>query len=135
MVYRALIDARAVATWMVPIGMTSHVHTFDAREGGAFRISLTYDAPTGTGKTTAHNDTFHGRFVKLVANEQVVEVIEFETTDLALRGEMTITTTLADAHGGTDVGEGRPAIPLEDVEDSQVDPAQSILSRHLVLIC
>jgi uncharacterized protein YndB with AHSA1/START domain len=91
MVYRARIDARAVATWMVPIGMTSHVHTFDAREGGAFRISLTYDAPTGTGKTTAHNDTFHGRFVKLVANEQVVEVIEFETTDLALRGEMTIT--------------------------------------------
>ena len=60
MVYRALIDARAVATWMVPIGMTSHVHTFDAREGGAFRISLTYDAPTGTGKTSAHHDTFHG---------------------------------------------------------------------------
>ena len=55
-VYRALLDARAVATWMVPSGMTSHVHAFDAREGGAFRISLTYDAPTGTGKTTAHTD-------------------------------------------------------------------------------
>jgi uncharacterized protein YndB with AHSA1/START domain len=103
MVYRALIDARAVAAWMVPIDMTSHVHTFDAREGGAFRISLTYDAPTGTGKTTAHNDTFHGRFVKLVANEHVVEVIAFETTDLALRGEMTITYALTDADGGTDV--------------------------------
>jgi len=56
---------------MVPTGMTSHVHAFDAREGGSFRISLTYDAPTGTGKTTAHTDTFHGRFVKLVPNEQV----------------------------------------------------------------
>ena len=90
-VYRALLDAQAVATWMVPAGMTSRVHAFDPREGGWFRISLTYDAPTGTGKTTAHTDTFHGRFVKLVTNEQVVEVIEFETTDPALRGEMTIT--------------------------------------------
>ena len=66
-VYRALIDPRAVATWMVPTGMTSHVHAFDPREGGAFRISLTYDAPTGTGKTTAHTDTYHGRFIKLVS--------------------------------------------------------------------
>jgi hypothetical protein len=41
--------------------------------------------------------------VKLVTNEQVVEVTEFETTDPALRGEMTITTTLADADGSTDV--------------------------------
>jgi uncharacterized protein YndB with AHSA1/START domain len=102
-VYRALLDARAVATWMVPSGMTSHLHAFDAREGGLFRISLTYDAPTRTGKTTAHTDTFHGRFVKLVTNEQVVEKVEFETTDPALQGEMTITITLADADGGTDV--------------------------------
>ena len=72
-VYRALLDARAVATWRVPTGMTSHVHAFDPREGGAFRISLTYDAPTGTGKTTVHTDTYHGSFVKLVKNEQVVE--------------------------------------------------------------
>ena len=102
-VYGALLDARAVATWMVPTGMTSHVHAFDAREGGSFRISLTYDAPTGTGKTTAHTDTFHGRFVKLVPDEQVVEVVEFETADPALRGEMTITIALADADGATDL--------------------------------
>ena len=102
-VYRALLDARAIATWKVPTGMTSHVHEFDAREGGSFRISLTYDAPTTTGKTTAHTDTYHGRFVKLVTNEQVVEVDEFETTDPTLRGEMTVTITLADADGGTDV--------------------------------
>ena len=41
--------------------------------------------------------------MKLVANEQVVEVVEFETADPALRGEMTITITLTDADGGTDV--------------------------------
>ena len=102
-VYRALLDARAVATWMMPIGMTSHVYVFDAREGGSFRISLTYDEPTGTGKTTAHTDTYHGRFVKLVPNEQVVEVMEFETADAAMRGEMMVTFTLTDADGGTDV--------------------------------
>jgi uncharacterized protein YndB with AHSA1/START domain len=102
-VYRALLDADAVATWMVPTGMTSHVHGFDPREGGAFRISLTYAAPTGTGKTTAHTDTYHGHFVTLVPNEQVVEVVEFETEDLALQGEMTITMTLTDADGGTEL--------------------------------
>ena len=83
--------------------MTSRIHVFDAREGGSFRISLTYDAATGVGKTTAQTDTFHGRFVKLVANEQVVEVVEFETTDASLQGEMTITIALADADRGTDV--------------------------------
>jgi uncharacterized protein YndB with AHSA1/START domain len=88
---------------MVPAGMTSQVHAFDPREGGSFRISLTYDSPTGAGKTTAHTDTYHGRFVRLVPDEQVVEVVEFETADPAMRGEMTITIALADADGRTDV--------------------------------
>lgn len=102
-VYRALTDARAVAVWKVPAGMTSRVHAFDAREGGTFRISLTYDAPTAVGKTTAHTDTYHGRFIRLVPDEQVVEVVEFETTEPGLQGAMTITYTLADADGGTEV--------------------------------
>jgi uncharacterized protein YndB with AHSA1/START domain len=119
-VYRALLDARAIATWRVPTGMTGHVHELEAREGGSFRISLTYAAPNRTGKTTAHTDTYHGHFVKLVPNEQVVEVLEFETADPDLRGEMTMTTTLADADGGTDVlvvHEGIPGgVPATDNE-------------------
>jgi uncharacterized protein YndB with AHSA1/START domain len=102
-VYRALLDAHAVASWRVPLGMTCHVHHFDAREGGRFLISLSYDAPTGAGKTTAHTDSYHGVFRKLVPDRQVVELVEFETADPAMRGEMTITTTLADVDGGTDV--------------------------------
>jgi uncharacterized protein YndB with AHSA1/START domain len=102
-VYRALIDAQAVARWMVPDGMSSQVHAFDAREGGSFRISLTYDSPTRVGKTTDRTDTYHGRFVKLVPNETVVETMEFETSDPAMRAQMTITYTLADANGGTDL--------------------------------
>lgn len=102
-VYHALIDARAVASWMVPDGMTSQVHGFEAREGGAFRISLTYAEPTQAGKTSAHTDTYHGHFERLVPDEQVVEVVEFETADPAMRGAMTITFTLTDADGGTDL--------------------------------
>lgn len=102
-VYAALIDASAVAKWKAPRGMTCHVHAFEAREGGTFRISLTYDASTESGKTTAHTDTYHGRFVELVPDERVVEVDEFETADPALRGEMTVTITLADADDGTEV--------------------------------
>jgi hypothetical protein len=49
--------------------------------GGSFRISLTDDDPIRTEKTAARTDTYHARFVKLVPNAQVVEVIEFETTD------------------------------------------------------
>jgi uncharacterized protein YndB with AHSA1/START domain len=102
-VYRALLDAGAVAKWMVPDGMTSKVHDFNAREGGAFRISLTYVAPTVTGKTSPHTRTSHGRFLKLVPNKKIVEVVEFETTDPAMRGKMTITFSLVDSEGGTDV--------------------------------
>jgi len=119
-VYRALLDADAIARWRVPAGMSSHVHEFDAREGGSFRISLTYDAPTGTGKSQPHTDTYHGHFVKLVPDEQVVEVFEFETADPVLGGTMTMTTTLADADGGTDVlvvHEGIPdSVPAADNE-------------------
>jgi uncharacterized protein YndB with AHSA1/START domain len=102
-VYRALLDPELVQQWMVPDGMTSHVHSFDAREGGAFRISLTYEQPTSTGKSSAQTDTFHGRFARLVPDTEVVQAVEFETSDPALQGEMTITYTLADADGGTDL--------------------------------
>lgn len=110
-VYRALTDARAVARWRVPDGMSCQVHTFDAREGGGLRISLTYQTASGRGKTTAETDTYHGRFVSLVPNEKVVEVDEFETADPAMQGGMTTTITLEDAEGGTDltaIHEGLP---------------------------
>jgi uncharacterized protein YndB with AHSA1/START domain len=102
-VYRALLDPGLVQQWMVPDGMTSQVHSFDAREGGTFRISLTYDQPTSTGKTSPQTDTFHGRFVRLVPDTEVVQAVEFESSDPTLQGEMTITYTLADAAGGTDL--------------------------------
>lgn len=119
-VYDALLDPTAIPKWRVPAGMTAQVHEFDAREGGRFRVSLTYDAPTETGKTSAQTDTYHGHFVKLVPDEQIVEVVEFESDDPAMQGAMTITTTLSDTNGGTDflaTHEGLPrGISLADNE-------------------
>jgi len=120
-IYRALVDPAAVARWMVPEGMTSEVHTFEARVGGAFRISLTYEAPGSQGKSSAHTDTYHGRFVELVPDEKVVQSMEFETADAAMQGEMTVTFTLRDDAGGTElvgVHEGvPPGVAPEDNEE------------------
>jgi uncharacterized protein YndB with AHSA1/START domain len=102
-VYRALLDAESVQDWMVPDDMTSQVHSFEPREGGTFRISLTYDAPTGTGKTSAQTDSFHGRFVRLVPDAEVVQAVEFESDDPTMQGEMTISYTLAEAGDGTEL--------------------------------
>lgn len=77
--------------------------SLDAREGGSLRISLTYDAVARSGKTSGRTDTYHGRFITLLPDRQVVEVDEFETEDPALQGEMTMTITLADNGNGTDL--------------------------------
>ncbi len=101
LVYGALLDPEAVRRWMVPDGMTSEIEIFEPWEGGTFRISLTYDLPTTAGKTTSQTDSFHGRFAELVPDTKVVQIVEFETEDPAMLGEMTITYTLADAADGT----------------------------------
>jgi pantothenate kinase/uncharacterized protein YndB with AHSA1/START domain len=119
-VYRALLDADEVARWRVPAAMTCVVHELDAREGGSVRVSLTYSGGAGEGKTSEHTDTYRGRFERLVPDELVVEVDEFETDDASMAGPMRSTITLADADGGTRltaVHEGLPpGVPPADNE-------------------
>jgi uncharacterized protein YndB with AHSA1/START domain len=110
-VYRALLDARAVEHWRVPLGMTSHVHRFEPWPDGAFRISLTYDTPSAAGKTTAQTDTYRGHFTVLVPDRQVTEVLTFETTDPALQGEMRITYRLSAAGQGTELEAVHEGVP------------------------
>jgi uncharacterized protein YndB with AHSA1/START domain len=132
-VYRALLDADAVAKWRVPDGMTGRVHEFEPHEGGSFRVSLTYDGPTGTGKSEARTDTYRGHFAKLVPDEQVVEVLEFETADPALQGEMTMTTTLVDADGGTDVVVVHEGIP-DSVPKADNETGTTMALAHLAAL-
>ncbi len=116
-VYAALTDPALIARWRFPDGMSSVVEPL---EDGGFRVTLTYDAPDGQGKTTAHSDTYRARFTRLVPDELVVEVDEFETADPRLAGAMTMTVTLRDRDGGTEllaVHEGVPdGVAPEDNE-------------------
>jgi uncharacterized protein YndB with AHSA1/START domain len=126
-VYRALLDAGAVARWRAPTGMRGEVHEFDPREGGTFRVSLTYETSDGVGKTTAHTDTYRGRFARLVPDELVVEELAFEAEDPALRGTMTMTTTLTASGDGTDVSMVHEGVP------DRVPPPDNELGMRIAL--
>ncbi len=103
--YRALLDPQAVATWLPPRGMTGEVLAFEAREGGAYRIRLSYGSTDhrAAGKTSKHADVAEGVFVSLDPDRRVVQRVEFESADPAFAGAMTISWILADAPGGTEV--------------------------------
>jgi uncharacterized protein YndB with AHSA1/START domain len=101
-VYQACLDPDAIAAWRVPDNMTAEVHAFDPCVGGGYRISLSY-RDGSVGKTSDHTDSFEGRFAELVPDEKIVETVAFDTDQAKFGGEMTITTRLADADGGTRV--------------------------------
>jgi uncharacterized protein YndB with AHSA1/START domain len=113
-VYRACLDPDALAAWRAPDAMAGRMHDFDGRVGGGYRMSLTYRDTNHplAGKSSEDTDTFRGRFIQLVPGKKMVEVVEFESPDPRFAGVMTITTTLADAPGGTQISmsfEGLPA--------------------------
>jgi hypothetical protein len=56
------------------VAVLTHLLDPSHAQNGSFWISFTYDASTGTGKTTAHTYSYHGRFLTLVMDRQVVEV-------------------------------------------------------------
>lgn len=101
LVYRLLLDPAAIAAWKVPDGMTCRVHQFEPREGGRFRVSLTYTDTDVVGKSTGHTDTYHGTFVRLRPAREIVESLAFETTDPRMRGWMTARYRLTATPTGT----------------------------------
>jgi len=123
-VYRALTDPGTIARWRFPDGMTSVV---EVQEDGGFRVTLTYDAPDAQGKTTAHSDTYRARFTRLVPDELVVEVDRFETADPRLAGDMTITLTLEERDGGTELRAVHEGVP------ETVSPADNELGWRMAL--
>jgi uncharacterized protein YndB with AHSA1/START domain len=135
-VYQAFLDPVAVAAWMAPDTMQIRVHRFDAREGGQFRISLTYPNPEHSqpGKTLADMDTYHGRFVELVPNEKIVEAIEFESQDPGFAGEMTMTVTLADVEGGTEVSLLYENVPVGIRPEDNEAGSRSSLQKLAALV-
>lgn len=132
-VYRALLDPLLIPQWRVPTGMRCEVHEFEPREGGAFRVSLTYDSPTSAGKSTAHTDTYHGHFEQLIPNERVVERLEFETTNPLMQGEMRIDTHLAAVVDGTSYPPIEIPIPHVAQEFEPLSPESVVTLQELPL--
>jgi uncharacterized protein YndB with AHSA1/START domain len=107
-IYRAFLDADAMAKWLPPHGFTGKVHSMDAREGGGYRMSF-------TNFSSGNSHSFGGTFVELVPNERIRHTDKFD--DPNLPGEMQTTITLRKVMVGTEieiVQEGIPAvIPTE----------------------
>ncbi|GAA3412151.1 SRPBCC family protein [Paenibacillus hodogayensis] len=104
-IYKAFVDPGALVLWLPPKGMKGHIFEFDARAGGAYRISLSYigtDHPI-EGKTSENTDISKGRFLELTPGERIVWSVEFESEDPVYAGEMIMTWTLTAVPEGTNV--------------------------------
>jgi uncharacterized protein YndB with AHSA1/START domain len=107
-VYRAFLDADAMAKWLPPHGFTGKVHHLDAKVGGTYKMSFTNFSGGGS-------HSFGGSFLELVPNERIRHTDKFD--DANLPGEMQTTVSLRKVSVGTEVSivqEGIPeAIPAE----------------------
>jgi uncharacterized protein YndB with AHSA1/START domain len=107
-VYRAFLDADAMAKWLPPNGFTARVHHMDARVGGTYKMSF-------TNFSTGRGHSFGGRYLELVPGERIRYSDAFD--DPNLPGEMQTAVTLKKVSCGTElhvVQEGLPdAIPAE----------------------
>jgi uncharacterized protein YndB with AHSA1/START domain len=107
-VYRAFLEAEAMAKWVPPYGFTCTVHHMDARVGGTFRMSF-HNFSSGNGHS------FGGEYLELVPNERLRYTDQFE--DQNLPGVLEVTVSLKPVLVGTELSitqSGIPeAIPLE----------------------
>ena len=107
-VYRAFIEADAMAKWLPPDGFACTVHRLDAKVGGTHRMSF-------RNFTTGMSHSFGGEYLELVPGERLRYTDKFD--DANLPGEMQVTVTLKPVSVGTEltvVQEGIPdAIPVE----------------------
>ena len=119
--------------WLPPTGMTGRVFDYDFREGGRYRIELTY-ASGGAGKTSARTDVSSGRFIALDPGRRIVMSVEFDSADPAFAGEMIMTWTFAPAPGGTQVTVTAEHVPAGiSPEDHAIGLSSSLenLARHV----
>ncbi|WP_018425914.1 SRPBCC family protein [Hoeflea sp. 108] len=128
-IYRALVDPEAVASWRPPQGMRAEILAFEPLEGGTFRMAFIYEDAGSHGKTSDNADVFEGRFVELVPDRRVVEVIEFESDDPAFAGAMRIVTTLEPVAGDTRVTVSCEDVPPGISEDDHREGIASSLAN------
>jgi len=107
-IYRAFLDADAMAKWLPPNGFTGRVHHLEAKVGGSYRMTF-------TNFTTGDGHSFGGEYLELVPNERIRHTDTFDDPNLS--GTMQTTISLRTTPFGTElnvVQEGIPAaIPPE----------------------
>ena len=112
-VFNALVDRRALETWLPPGGMTARFERFDARPGGSYRLVLTYADPAAArGKSSADSDVVEARYVDIIPDDRVVQAVDFVSEDPAFAGTMTMTWAVRAVEGGT-----RVELAADDVPD------------------
>ena len=100
--YRAFVEADAIASWLPPFGFLCTVHELDAKVGGRHRMSF-------RNFTTGGNHSFGGEYLELVPGERLVYTDRFD--DPNLPGEMTITVRLKAVSCGTELSIEQAGIP------------------------
>lgn len=101
-VYRAFIEADALAKWLPPNGFTCTVHHFEPKVGGTFKMSF-------RNFTTGNGHSFGGEYVELVPNERVRYTDKFD--DPNLLGQMEVTVALRKVSCGTEVNIEQAGVP------------------------
>ncbi|SCB27215.1 SRPBCC family protein [Rhizobium lusitanum] len=104
-IFQAFVDPAALISWLPPQGMTGQIHAFDPREGGSYRLALTYNAPDHStrGKTSEHTDIVSGRFLEIVPDVRIVQAVDFQSDDPEFAGTMVMTWSLDVVPSGTKV--------------------------------
>lgn len=101
-IYRAFATPGAMEAWLPPEGMTGRMLAFAFREGGSYRMRLTYDDSQHTpGKTSEEADEVEVHFLKLVPDARIEQAVTFNSEDAAFSGEMRITWTFNSVPNGT----------------------------------
>jgi uncharacterized protein YndB with AHSA1/START domain len=101
-IYRAFLDADAMAKWLPPHGFTGKVHHLHAKVGGTFKMSF-------TNFTTGKSHSFGGEYLELTPHERIRHTDKFD--DPNLPGEMRVTITLKKVSVGTELDIVQEAVP------------------------
>jgi uncharacterized protein YndB with AHSA1/START domain len=101
-VYRAFLEADALAKWLPPNGFTCTVHHLEAKVGGTFKMSF-------RNFTTGNGHTFGGEYLELVPAERLIYTERFD--DPNLHGEIRVTVTLKKVSVGTELDIVQAGIP------------------------
>ncbi|WP_315926740.1 SRPBCC family protein [Mesorhizobium sp. SP-1A] len=101
-VYRAFLEADALAKWLPPNGFTCTVHHLEPEVGGTFRMSF-------RNFTTGNSHSFGGSYVELVPGERLRYTDKFDDPNLA--GEIVVTVSLKKVSVGTELNIEQAGIP------------------------